>query len=66
MHITGLLHDQNHTKYYKVKNSWGTDETRVANGGYVYFSESYMRLKAISITVHQDAVPKSTAKSLSL
>ena len=66
MHITGLLHDQNGTKYYKVKNSWGTDETRVANGGYVYFSEAYMRLKAISITIHQDAVPKSTAKSLSL
>jgi len=66
MHITGMLRDQNGTKYYKVKNSWGTDETRVANGGYVYFSEAYMRLKAISITVHQDAVPKNTAKSLSL
>ena len=66
MHITGMLRDQNGTKYYKVKNSWGTDETRVANGGYVYFSEAYMRLKAISITVHQDAVPKSTAQNLSL
>jgi len=66
MHITGLLHDQNGTKYYKVKNSWGTDETRVANGGYVYFSESYMRLKAISVTIHKDALPKNTAKNLSL
>lgn len=66
MHITGLLRDQNGTKYYKVKNSWGTDETRVANGGYVYFSEAYMRLKAISITVHEDAIPESTAKKLSL
>ena len=37
MHITGLLHDQNGTKYYKVKNSWVTDEKRTANGGYVYF-----------------------------
>ncbi|WP_347372681.1 C1 family peptidase [Aequorivita sp. Q41] len=66
MHITGMLQDQNGTKYYKVKNSWGTDETRVANGGYVYFSEAYMRLKAISITVHKDAVPKNTTNKLKL
>lgn len=66
MHITGSLIDQNGTKYYKVKNSWGTDEVRNANGGYVYFSEAYMRLKAISITVHKDAVPKVTAKKLNL
>jgi bleomycin hydrolase len=66
MHITGMLRDQNGTKYYKVKNSWGTDETRVANGGYVYFSEAYMRLKTISITVHKDAVSKNIAKKLSL
>jgi bleomycin hydrolase len=66
MHITGTLRDQNGTKYYKVKNSWGTDENRNANGGYVYFSESYMRLKAISITIHKDAVPRSTAEKLNL
>lgn len=66
MHITGLLKDQKGTKYYKVKNSWGTDASRNANGGYVYFSESYMRLKAISITVHKDAVSKVIAKKLSL
>lgn len=66
MHITGTLHDQNGTKYYKVKNSWGSDKLRVANGGYVYFSEAYMRLKAISITVHKDALPKETSKKLSL
>lgn len=66
MHITGMLKDQNGATYYKVKNSWGTDETRNANGGYVYFSEAYMRLKAISITVHKDAVPQVTAKKLTL
>lgn len=64
MHITGLLRDQNGTKYYKVKNSWGTDESRTANGGYVYFSESYMKLKAISVMVHKDAVPSAIAKKL--
>lgn len=66
MHITGILKDQNGTKYYKVKNSWGTDASRNANGGYVYFSESYMRLKAISITVHKDAIGKALANKLSL
>jgi bleomycin hydrolase len=66
MHITGMLHDQKGTKYYKVKNSWGSDETRNANGGYVYFSEAYMRLKTISIMVHKDAVPKATATKLAL
>lgn len=66
MHITGMIVDQNGTTYYKVKNSWGTDESRNANGGYVYFSEAYMRLKTISITIHKDAVPNTTAKKLNL
>lgn len=66
MHITGMLKDQNGTVYYKVKNSWGTDPSRNAHGGYVYFSESYMRLKAISIMVHKDALPKATAKKLNI
>lgn len=66
MHITGTLVDQNGTTYYKVKNSWGSDAHRNANGGYVYFSESYMRLKAISITVHKDALPRATSKKLNL
>jgi bleomycin hydrolase len=66
MHITGALKDQNGTKYYKVKNSWGSDEKRTANGGYVYFSEAYMRLKTISIMVHKDAVPRSTSKKLNI
>jgi len=66
MHITGLLKDQNGTVYYKVKNSWGTDASRVANNGYVYMSEAYMRLKTISIMVHQDAVTNDLKKKLKL
>lgn len=62
MHITGKLTDQKGTVYYKVKNSWGTDESRNANGGYVYFSEAYMRLKAISITLHKDGLMKGTER----
>lgn len=63
MHITGMLVDQNGTKYYKVKNSWGDG---LANGGHVYMSESYMRLKTISVMVHKDAVPKDIRKKLSI
>jgi len=66
MHITGTLKDQNGTVYYKVKNSWGTNPERNANGGYVYFSESYMRLKTISVMIHKDAIPKEIAKKLTL
>lgn len=66
MHITGMLKDQNGTKYYKVKNSWGTDANRVANGGYVYMSEAYMKLKTISITIHKDALPKKIGGKLAM
>ncbi|MGV6829139.1 MAG: aminopeptidase C [Flavobacteriales bacterium] len=66
MHITGIVKDQNGTKYYKVKNSWGSNPERTANGGYVYFSEAYIKLKAISIMIHKDALPKSIAKKINL
>ncbi len=65
MHITGIVTDQNGNRYYKVKNSWGTGK-RVANGGYVYMSEAYMRLKAISIMVHKDALPAASARALGI
>jgi len=64
MHITGLFKDQEGTTYYKVKNSWGTNPYRNANGGFVYFSESYMRLKSISVTFHKDAMLKVVANKL--
>ena len=66
MHITGMVKDQNGTVYYKVKNSWGTDPDRTTHNGYVYFSEAYMRLKAISITLHKDGLTKKTAQNLKL
>lgn len=56
MHIVGLVKDQNGTEYYKVKNSWGTTGERIGNGGYVYMSKAFFRLKTISVMVHKDAL----------
>ncbi|MDD7887657.1 C1 family peptidase [Flavivirga sp. 57AJ16] len=64
MHITGLLKDPHGTTYYKVKNSWGTNPERVSNGGYIYMSEAYFKLKTISIMLHKDALAKKTLKIL--
>ncbi len=64
MHITGKATDQNGTIYYKVKNSWGTDTNRTAYEGYVYMSASYIRLKAISVLMHKDGLPKSISKKI--
>lgn len=66
MHIVGKVKDQKGTFYYKVKNSWGSDEKKVANDGYVYMSVPYMRLKAISVLVHKNAIQKEIKKKLEL
>ncbi len=63
MHITGIVKDQKGNTYYKVKNSWGP---AITNGGYIYISESYMKLKSISIMIHKDAVPKKYKENLKL
>lgn len=66
MHITGKAKDQNGTIYYKVKNSWGTDENRTAYNGYVYMSASYIRLKAISVLMHKNGLPTSISKKIKI
>lgn len=66
MHIVGKLTDQKGNVYYKIKNSWGTDEKRVKNGGYVYMSAAYLQLKAISVLVNKEGVDKKLQKALHL
>lgn len=51
MHIVGRATDENGTVYYKVKNSWGTDNPLV---GYFYASAAYVQLKTMTLTVHKD------------
>lgn len=61
MEIVGYATDQNGTRYYKVKNSWDTNQIY---DGYFYVSEPYFMAKTIGILVHKDAVPKNIAKKL--
>jgi len=63
MLIVGIAKDQNGTKYYKVKNSWG--ETGPYKG-YWYCSEAFVRLHTVFFTLHKDALSKNVRKNLGL
>lgn len=64
MLVVGIAKDQNGTKYYKIKNSWGTAD--MVYDGYWYCSESFVRLHTIFFTLHKDAFSKSMKKQLGL
>lgn len=61
MVIVGTAHDQEGNRYYKVKNSWDTNQVY---DGYFYVSEAYFLAKTIDIMVNKDAVPKSVISKL--
>lgn len=64
MHLTGLIKDQIGNQYYDVKNSWGTKD--LGNGGHIYMSVPYFRMKSIAYTVHKDALSKKLRKKLGI
>jgi bleomycin hydrolase len=64
MVLTGIANDQNGTKYYYVKNSWGTDYNDY--GGYFYASETFLKYKTLSWGVHKDAIPKELKKKFDI
>ncbi len=63
MEIVGVAKDQKGNRYYKVKNSWDTNQVY---DGFFYVSEPYFKAKTVNILVHRDAIPKAIAKKLGL
>ncbi len=63
MHIVGLAKDQQGKLFYKVKNSWNTDNKY---DGYLYASKPFVEFKTMSVMVHKDALPKAIREKLGL
>ena len=63
MHIIGIAHDQKGTKYYIIKNSWGTNQKYK---GYFYASEAFVLMQTMDIMLHKDAIPTNIKKKLKL
>lgn len=51
------------TKYYMVKNSWGTSGEYK---GIWYVSENFVKYKTMNIVVNKNAVPKEILKKLNI
>ncbi|MCH5224909.1 MAG: aminopeptidase [Muribaculaceae bacterium] len=61
MEIIGYATDQEGNRYYKVKNSWDTNQLY---GGYLYVSEPYFLEKTLSVLINKEALPKSIQEKL--
>ncbi len=62
MHIVGLATNEKGRLFFRTKNSWGENSNE--NGGFLYMSEDYVRLKTTAILVHRDAIPEKIARKL--
>ena len=63
MEIVGTAVDQKGNRYYKVKNSWDTNQVY---DGFFYVSEPYFLAKTMNIIVNRAALPSATVKKLKL
>lgn len=61
MVIVGTATDREGNPYYKVKNSWDTNN---AFGGYFYVSVPYFRAKTVDILVNKKAIPEQIARKM--
>ena len=63
MTIVGKAVDQEGNPYYKVKNSWDTNQVY---NGFIYASEPYFLAKTINVLVNKNAIPEEIRKKLNL
>jgi bleomycin hydrolase len=61
MEIVGIAVDRLGNRYYKVKNSWDTNQIY---DGFIYVSEPYFLAKTMGIYVNREALPKDIAKKI--
>lgn len=63
MVIVGTATDQLGNRYYKVKNSWDTNQVY---DGYFYVSEPYFLAKTLSVLINKKGVPSKILKALNI
>ena len=63
MHLYGTAVDQNGTKYYLIKNSWGESG---AYKGIWYMSENFVKAKTLNFVVNKNAIPKDIRKKIGI
>ncbi len=63
MVIVGRAVDQEGNKYFKVQNSWDTNQLY---HGFFYVSEAYFLAKTIDIYVNKEAIPANIAKKMGI
>jgi bleomycin hydrolase len=58
-HLVGIAKDKSGNKYYILKDSQGANKFL---NGYIYLSDSYVKLKTISILAHREILEKVVKK----
>jgi len=63
MHIYGIAQDQNGTRYYMIKNSWGVNNQYK---GTWYISLPFVQYKTLSIVVNKNVLSKELKEKLKI